>query len=160
MLKILFICHGNICRSPMAEFIFRDMIKKQHLQNQITAASAATSTEEIGNPVHYGTRKILENLGISPDGKRAVQMTRTDYQTYDFLIGMDDWNIRNMMRILKKDPEHKVRKLLDFSGNGRDIADPWYTGNFDETYRDIMEGLEGLMSYIQTTCLAEVDAQR
>lgn len=149
MIKVLFICHGNICRSPMAEFLFRDMVQKQHLQSKIQTASAATSREEIGNPVHYGTRKILKQLGISPEGKCARQMTREDYQTYDYLIGMDDWNIRNMMRILGSDPQKKVYKLLDFAGSGRDIADPWYTGNFDETYRDIMEGLNALFEKIK-----------
>lgn len=149
MIRVLFCCHGNICRSPMAEFLFRDMIRKQGLESQIQTASAATSREEIGNPVHYGTRKILKQLGISLDGKRARQMTREDYRIYDYLIGMDDWNIRNMMRILGSDPQKKVRKLLDFSGSGRDIADPWYTGNFDETYRDIMEGLNALLDEIK-----------
>lgn len=149
MIRVLMVCHGNICRSPMAEFLFRDIIKNKGLQNKIQTASAATSREEIGNPVHHGTRKILKQLGISTEGKRAVQMTREDYKNYDYLIGMDDWNIRNMMRILGRDPEKKVYKLLDFSGSGRDIADPWYTGNFDETYRDIVEGLEALITRIE-----------
>lgn len=148
MIRVLFCCHGNICRSPMAEFLFRDMVNKKNLQDKIQTASAATSREEIGNPVHYGTRKILKQLGILPEGKYARQMTRQDYKIYDYLIGMDDWNIRNMMRILGSDPQKKVYKLLDFSGSGRDIADPWYTGNFDETYRDIMEGLNALLEII------------
>lgn len=145
MIKVLFICHGNICRSPMAEFVFKDMVKKAGCSDQFYIASAATSTEEIGNPVHYGTRRKLKEFGISTEGKYAVQLRKSDYDRYDYLIGMDDWNIRNMMRILKSDPENKVCKLLDFTDHPRDIADPWYTGNFDKTYDDIKEGCEALL---------------
>lgn len=145
MIKVLFVCHGNICRSPMAEFVFKDMVKKAGSANQFYIASAATSTEEIGNPVHPGTRRKLKEFGISTEGKYAVQLRKSDYDRYDYLIGMDDWNIRNMMRILKSDPEKKVCKLLDFTDHPRDIADPWYTGNFDRTYDDIKEGCEALL---------------
>ncbi len=149
MKKILFICHGNICRSPMAEFLLKDRLTKGNYKNQYEVASAATSTEEIGNPVYPGTRRILQSLGIDSSGKRARQMTRADYKYYDYLIGMDSYNIRNMMRILGSDEEHKVYRLLDFSSHPRDIADPWYTDNFTLTYEDIMEGLDGLMDKLE-----------
>lgn len=148
MIKILFICHGNICRSPMAEFVMRDMVTKRGLGGQFYIASSATSREEIGNPVHPGTRKKLKELGISTAGKYAVQLKKKDYQEYDYLIGMDEWNIRNILRIVGSDPQGKVHKLLEFAGSGRDIADPWYTGNFELTYEDIREGCEGLLSHI------------
>ena len=145
MIKVLFICHGNICRSPMAEFLFKDIIKKRNLIDHFEGASAATSREELGNPVHPGTRRKLASVGISTAGKYARQMTKADYEKYDYLIGMDDWNIRNMLRIAGGDPDHKIRKLLSFAGSARDIADPWYTGNFDETYDDIIEGCEAFL---------------
>lgn len=145
MIKILFICHGNICRSPMAEFVMKDMVKKAGAEKDFSIASAATSTEEIGNPVHHGTRRKLKEFGISVDGKYAVQLRKDDYGKYDYLIGMDHMNIRNMLRILRDDPENKVCRLLDFTGHPRDIADPWYTGNFDVTYEDIREGCEALL---------------
>lgn len=149
MIRVLFCCHGNICRSPMAEFVFKDMVAKAGLSPSFEIASAATSREEIGNPVHPGTRKILEPLGISCRGKYAVQATKSDYAHYDYLIGMDSWNIRNMLRIFGSDPEHKVYKLLEFADRPDDVADPWYTGNFDVTYRDVLEGCEGLLKHIQ-----------
>ena len=149
MVKILFVCHGNICRSPMAEFVMKDLVKQVGRAAEFTIASAATSTEEIGNPVHRGTRAVLQELGISVSGKTAVQMTRRDYDKYDYLIGMDQWNIRNMMRILRGDPEHKVYRLLAFTDRpDDDIADPWYTGDFETTYRDIREGCIGLLKYL------------
>ena len=140
MIKILFVCHGNICRSPMAEFVFKDIIDHLHRSSQFQIASAATSTEEIGNPVHYGTRDLLRRKGISTAGKYARQMTRRDYQEYDYLIGMDQWNIRNMQRITGGDPDGKIFRLLDFTDHPRDIADPWYTGDFETTYADVLEG--------------------
>lgn len=145
MIKILFCCHGNICRSPMAEFIMKDMVRQAGLSEQFYIASAATSAEELGNPVHYGTRRKLEEYGISVKGKYAVQLQKSDYPRYDYLIGMEYRNIKNMMRILKSDPEGKVCRLLDFSEKPRDIADPWYTGNFDKTYDDILEGCQALL---------------
>ena len=148
MIKVLFICHGNICRSPMAEFLFKDMVKKRGIAEQFYIASAATSTEEIGNPVHRGTRNILNGLGISCQGKQAVQMTKADYIKYDYLIGMDHWNISNMTRIAGGDPEGKIIRLLDFTARPRDVADPWYTGDFNTTYRDIIEGLEAFLNRI------------
>lgn len=145
---ILMVCHGNICRSPMAEFVMKDLIEKKHLSEQFYVASAATSTEEIGNPVHYGTRNRLKKEGISSEGKYAVQLNKNDYGKYDYLIGMEQRNITNMMRILRSDPEGKVRRLLDFGSNPRDIADPWYTGNFDITYDDVLEGCVALLNHI------------
>lgn len=149
MIKILFICHGNICRSPMAEFLLKHMVKEKGMAGQFQIDSAATSTEEIGNPVHYGTRRKLAQYGISVAGKTAVRMQKRDYDFYDYLIGMDDANIRNMCRIAGGDPDHKICKLLEFAGSTRDIADPWYTGNFDETYDDILEGCEAFLEKLQ-----------
>ncbi|MDY3971454.1 MAG: low molecular weight protein-tyrosine-phosphatase [Clostridia bacterium] len=148
MIKILFVCHGNICRSPMAEFVMKDMVEKQGIAEDFYIASAATSTEEIGNGVHYGTRKKLAEFGISTDGKRAVQLKKSDYDKYDYIIGMDSWNMRNMKRMLPEDKDNKLHLLLDFSANPRDIADPWYTGDFDTTYDDILEGCTALMNKI------------
>ena len=148
MIKVLFVCHGNICRSPMAEFLFRDMIRKNGLQDKFTIASAATSREELGNPVHYGTVQKLKECGISAEGKYATLMTKKDYEKYDYLIGMEQRNVKNMLRILGSDPEQKVYRLLDFSESPRDIADPWYTGNFDRTYEDIYEGCQGLLEEV------------
>lgn len=149
MISILFVCHGNICRSPMAEFILKDMVRKKGVADNFYIASAATSTEEIGNPVHYGTRRKLAAYGISVAGKTAVQMKKRDYMAYDYLIGMDDANIRNMRRIAGGDPEGKIYKLLEFAGSSRDIADPWYTGNFDITYDDIVEGCEAFWGWLE-----------
>ena len=148
MIKILFICHGNICRSPMAEFVMKDMIQKRGLADQFHIASAATSMEEIGNPVHSGTRRKLAEHGIRTDGKRAVQLRRTDYEKYDYLIAMEQYNIRRMQSIVGKDPDNKICCLLDFSEHPRDIADPWYSGNFDVTYDDIVEGCEAMLQKI------------
>ena len=146
MIKILFVCHGNICRSPMAEFVMKDLVKREGIKAEIK--SAATSREEIGNTVHHGTRRKLAQFGISTDGKYAVQMTKADYDKFDYIIGMDEWNIRNILRIIGADPEEKVSKLLSFAGSGGDIADPWYTGNFDETYDDVLRGCTGLLKEI------------
>lgn len=154
MIKVLFVCHGNICRSPMAEFIFKDMVQKRGLSEQFYIASAATSTEEIwngvGNPVYPPAREELARHGLSCKGKRAVQITRQDYVKYDYILGMDSRNMRNMLRILKQDPEGKVKLLLDYSDESRDIADPWYTGNFAVTYADIVEGCEAFLDYLKT----------
>lgn len=149
MLKVLFVCHGNICRSPMAEFMFKDMVKKLHKEDCFEIASAATSREEIGNPVHYGTRNKLAQFGISVAGKYARQMTMQDYKNYDFILIMDRNNYRNTMRIIGEDSLNKVHLLLDYTARpGQSIADPWYTGDFDITYNDIKEGLEGFYNYL------------
>ena len=146
MHKILFICHGNICRSPMAEFLLKDIVNKRGLADAFEIASAATSREEIGNPVHYGTRNKLAQFGISVAGKHAVQGTKRDYEHYDLLLVMDSNNIRNLRRVIGEDTQNKVHLLLDYTERkGESIADPWYTGDFDVTYNDIMEGLAGLL---------------
>lgn len=149
MHKILFICHGNICRSPMAEFLLKDIVNKRGLADAFEIASASTSREEIGNPVHYGTRNKLAQLGISVAGKHAVQVTKHDYEHYDLLLVMDSNNIRNLRRVIGEDTQNKVHLLLDYTERkGKSIADPWYTGNFDVTYNDIMEGLAGLLEQL------------
>ncbi len=148
MIKIMFVCHGNICRSPMAEFVFLDMIKKRGLSNRILAASSATSTEEIGNDIHHGTRRILDKYGIEYRHREATQLTRSDYDKYDLFVGMDSYNIRNMLRIFGQDPDGKVIKLLDLTDRPGDVADPWYTGDFEATYRDVCEGCEALINKI------------
>lgn len=152
MVKILFVCHGNICRSPMAEFIFKDLVRKCGRAEEFEVASCATSREEIwngvGNPVYPPAREELAKHGIVCAGKRAVQLTKADYNHYDLLIGMDENNIRNMMRILGADPEGKVRKLMDYTGRGGDVADPWYSDRFDIAYRDIEEGCKALLEHL------------
>lgn len=153
MIKILFVCHGNICRSPMAEFLLKDMVKKKGIADQFYIQSAATSTEEIwngvGNPVHPGTRKKLGELGISCEGKCAVQLTKSDYKNYDYLICMDTLNLKNIVKICGPDKEKKVHRLLDFTEDKRDVADPWYTGDFNKTYGDIKKGLEAFLEYLK-----------
>ncbi|MBQ8526516.1 MAG: low molecular weight phosphotyrosine protein phosphatase [Clostridia bacterium] len=144
MIKVMFVCHGNICRSPMAEFVLKDMVKKLGRENEFLIASSATSTEEIGNPVHHGTRRKLSQYGISVEGKYAVRLTKRDYTEYDYIIAMDSYNIRNIQRISGADTGGKICRLLDFAGGG-DIADPWYTGNFDETYEDVLRGCRAFL---------------
>lgn len=148
MKNIMFVCHGNICRSPMAEFVFKDLLQKKRLEHQFTVASSATSREEIGHPVHPGTRKMLAQNGISCDGKTSLQFRKNDYDFYDIIVCMDAFNVRNLLRIIGTDPDEKVCKLLDFTGNSGDIADPWYTGDFDETYADVKAGCEGLLEHL------------
>lgn len=148
MVKILFICHGNICRSPMAEYVMKDLVHKSGYEDDFLIQSAATSTEEIGNHIHYGTRTKMREVGIPTDNRVAVQMRRSDYDKYDFIIGMDRWNYKNILRIVGEDSEGKVSLLLEFAGSTRDIADPWYTGNFDQTYEDVLEGCEALLHHI------------
>ncbi|MBE5962990.1 MAG: low molecular weight phosphotyrosine protein phosphatase [Lachnospiraceae bacterium] len=148
MIKVLFVCHGNICRSPMAEFVLKDMVKKRGMEELFLIASCATSTEEIGNDVHPGTKRKLASEGIKVQQRRAVQLRKSDYDTYDYLIAMDARNISNMRRIIGEDNKHKVSCLLDFTSHPRDIADPWYTGNFDITYQDIVEGCEAFLQHI------------
>ena len=149
MIKVLFICHGNICRSPMAEFVMKDLVKKAGLEKEYFIASAATSSEEIGNPVYPPARRRLAQAGISCDGKYAVQLTRSDYEKYDYLIGMEQINVKNIMRIIGEDSEKKVYRLLDFAKVHGDIADPWYSGDFDTTYEQVLEGCEGLLERLR-----------
>ena len=149
MIKILFICHGNICRSPMGEFIMKDLVKKAGLEEHFHIESAATSTEEIGNSVYPPARRKLAEHGISCTGKTARQLQKADYAHYDLLIGMDSANLRNMRRICGGDPEGKLSLLLDWTDRPGDVADPWYTGNFDATWRDVLEGCQRLLEQIR-----------
>lgn len=148
-IKILFICHGNICRSTMAESVMTYLVEKEGLADKFYINSAATSREEIGNGVHHGTVAKLKKEGIPVIPHRAVQMTLNDYEEYDYLIGMDTENIRNMQRISDGDPDEKIYKLLTFAGSGLDVADPWYTGDFEATYRDVLAGCKGLLECLK-----------
>lgn len=143
--KILFVCHGNICRSPMAEFVMKHLVEERGLQERFEIASAATSTEEIGNPVYPPARRKLAEHGIGCQGKTARQMTMEDYRYYDLIIVMDRSNVRNLRRLLGEDTEGKVHLLMDYTTRPGEVADPWYTGNFDATWRDVLEGCEGLL---------------
>ncbi len=150
MKKILFVCLGNICRSPMAEFVMKELVRRAGLEGAFQIDSAGTSDEEFGNPVHEGTRSKLRAEGIPCEsGKRARPMTRADYAAYDHLIGMEARNVRDMRRIAGGDPQGKISRLLDFAPRPRDIADPWYTGNFDDTYRNIDEGCRALLKKLR-----------
>ena len=149
MHKIMFVCHGNICRSPMAEFIMKDIVKKSGKEDEFYISSSATSTEEIwqgvGNPVYPPAKRELLKHGISCDGKRAVQLKAEDYEKYDLFLCMDSANVRNATRILRGDKDGKVKKLLSFVGEDRDVADPWYTGDFETTYQDVYSGIVALL---------------
>ncbi len=148
MIKVLFVCHGNICRSPMAEYLFKDMVKKNNLLDNFYIESCATSSEEIGNPVHYGTKRILNSLGIDSSKKRARRITKEDYDKFDYIILMDEENRWGLKYIIPSDPKNKIHTLLSYAGLNRDIKDPWYTGNFMETYNDIMLGLNAFYKYL------------
>lgn len=152
-LKVLFVCLGNICRSPMAEFVFKDIVNKKGLSNYFLIASAATSSEEIGNTIHIGTRKKLQQKGIKFTEHKATQLKSTDYEKYDYIIGMEKSNITNILKIVGQDVNNKIYKLLDFTNNPKDIADPWYTGNFDVTYEEIKLGCEAFLEY----CINKID---
>lgn len=149
MTKILFICHGNICRSPMAEFVMKHIVEEAGQKGLFEIASAATSTEELGNPVHPSTRRMLAEHGIDSAGKTARQLQKSDYTRYDYLVGMDSANIRNMLRICGEDTEGKIFRLLDFTDHPSDIADPWYTDDFEQTWRDVSRGCRALLEKIQ-----------
>ncbi len=148
MTGVLFVCHGNICRSPMAEFLFKDLVARRGLAERFHIESAATTTDEIGNAPHAGTRAILAREGVSCEGKRARQITRDDYERFDVIIGMDDANMRSMQRAFGGDPAGKLHKMMEFAGSERDVADPWYTGDFEATFRDVSDGCEGLLSWL------------
>ena len=149
MVRVLFCCHGNICRSTMSQFVLQDMVNKLGLSDMFYIDSRATSTEEIGNPPHRGTVRKMQEVGIPVLPHRATQITWSDYNGFDYIIGMDTWNIKNLNRMLKGDPEKKIYKFLTFVGSDRDIADPWYTGNFDVTYEDVVEGCEGFLEHLK-----------
>ena len=164
MIKVLFICHGNICRSPAAEFVLRELTREAGLEGEFEIASAATSTEEIGNPVYPPMRHVLYEHGIDCAGKAARQLRRADYEHYDLLIGMDEENLWNMRRLFHGDPQGKLRNLLDYAGRkGEAIADPWYTRDFEQTWIDVLEGCEALMEaltgtvFVDFTACAEID---
>ncbi len=148
MIKIMFVCHGNICRSPMAEFVFKDILKREGRESDFFVASSATSCEEIGNSVHHGTVRKLAQYGISCAGKRAVRLRKDDYDNYDLFIGMDSYNIVNMLKTFCDDSKNKVHTMLEFIGSKDDVADPWYTGDFDKTYDDIKKGCEALFKQL------------
>lgn len=149
MIKLLFICHGNICRSPMAEFVMKDLVEKAGLAEQFEIASAATSTEEIGNPVYPPARRKLAEHGISCAGKTARQLRKKDYDHYDYLIGMDQYNLRNMRRICGEDTEGKMSLLMEHVGVRRDVADPWYTDDFETTWQDVLKGCQALLEKLK-----------
>lgn len=146
--RILFVCHGNICRSPMAEFVLKDLAQKRGVADGLHIESAATTNEEIGNPVHPGTVRRLAEEGISCAGKHARRITAADYDAFDVIVGMDAENMADMMRTWKRDPAGKVHKMMEFAGEDRDVADPWYTGDFDQTYEDIHDGCVGLLGWL------------
>ena len=148
MIKILFVCHGNICRSPMAEFVMKEMVKNANLQERIYIESAATSTEELGNPVYPPARRIMAQHGIDCKNKTARQITRADYDNFDYIVAMDERNIRNMRYFFGNDPEHKVSLLLSWANENREVADPWYTGDFEATWRDVNLGCDALLKQI------------
>ncbi len=148
MHRILFVCHGNICRSPMAEFVCKDLVAKRGLANDFSIASAATTSDEIGSPVHAGTRRILQSLGISCDGKVARRISRDDYAAFDMIIGMDEANMRSLHSLFHHETQGKLYKLMEFAGTGNDVADPWYTGDFETTYDDVLAGCRGLLAYL------------
>lgn len=154
MIKIMFVCHGNICRSTMAEFVMRDMVARAGLGDRIAIASCATTNDEIGNDTHPGTQRVLDAHGIAHPRRAAMKLRTADYAEYDLFIGMDDENIRDMRRILKGDPQGKVHKLLEYSDGGdadsaRSVADPWFTGDFETTYEDVVRGCEALLAYMR-----------
>ena len=157
MKKVLFICHGNICRSPMAEYVFRDMVAKDGLTEKIGTASAATSNEEIGNPIYPPVRELLNSHGIKCDGKRARRIVASDYEEYDYLVAMDRNNLRNMRPVFWEDPKGKITLLLDHTDStntafhGRDVLDPWYTRDFEATWQDIQTGCRSLLEEIKKT---------
>ena len=149
MIKILFVCHGNICRSPMAEFVMKRMVKENNLSDEFEIASAATSTEELGNPVYPPARKIMAEHGISCAGKTSRQMTAEDYEYYDYIVAMDTNNLRNMRRFVGTDPQSKVSLLMEHTGTSRDVKDPWYTGDFEATWEDVNAGCRALLEKLK-----------
>ncbi|BAL83895.1 putative low molecular weight phosphotyrosine protein phosphatase [Selenomonas ruminantium subsp. lactilytica TAM6421] len=150
MKKILFVCHGNICRSTMAEFVMKELVRQAGLSDEIYVASAACRRDEIGSDTHYGTKAKLREEGIPFTPRKAVQITLDDYEKYDYIIGMDSENMRDLNRLTHGDPQRKICLLLELTGEDRDVADPWYTGNFDDTYTDVYKGCTALLEKIRT----------
>lgn len=151
-IKILFVCHGNICRSTMAQFVMQDLVNRYGYSEYFYIDSKATSTEELGNGPHRGTVRKMNEMGIPMASHRSTQIKPADYNNFDYIIGMDRWNYKNMIRVFGDDVDGKISLLLDFAGrDGEEIADPWYTHNFDETYDDVLEGCEGLIRYLRET---------
>ena len=148
MIKILFVCHGNICRSPMAEFVMKDMVRKAGLETRFVIESKAARRDELGNDTHYGTKAKLRQMGIPFAKRRATLLSKADYAAYDYLVAMDAENVHDMLRLFGGDPNGKIYKLLRFADEDRDVADPWYTGNFDETYEDVLKGCTALLRMI------------
>ena len=153
MVKVLFVCHGNICRSPMAEFVMKDLVKKAGMQDKFHIASAAVSCEELGNPVYPPARRELQSHGISCAGKTARQMTQADYERFDYLVCMDRSNLWRMEQICGGDPQCKMSRLLDHTACPGDVADPWYTGDFETTYNDLVEGCTNLLTFLNGNTL-------
>ena len=149
MIKIMFVCHGNICRSPMAEYMFKHLVESKGESDKFFIASSGTSSEEYGSPVHYGTKRILDRLNISCNGKRAVVLKAKDYDEYDYFIGMDNRNLINMQRIFGGDNKGKIKLLLSFAGENKDVSDPYWSGDFEETKRDVERGVNGLYEYLK-----------
>lgn len=149
MKRIMFVCHGNICRSPMAELVFRHLAEERGVAHKYAAASSATSTEELGNPIYPPARAELIKHGIDPSGKTAVQLERADARHYDIFVGMDAANLRNMRRILGEDAEGRIYKMMSFLGSDADVADPWYFGGFDATYRDVSRAAEAMLDALE-----------
>ena len=149
MVRILFVCHGNICRSPMAEFVMKDLVRRAGLENEIFVASAACRRDEIGADTYLGTREKLDEMGVPYEKRRAVQITLDDYEHYDLIVGMDEENMRDLQRLSKNDPKKKLHLLMEFAGEHRGVADPWYTGDFDATFRDVKLGCDAILRELQ-----------
>ena len=148
MIQILFVCHGNICRSPMAEFVMKDLVRKAGREEQFIIASKAARRDELGHDTHYGTKAKLRQMGVPFEKRKATLLSKSDYDAYDYLIAMDRENVSDMLRLFGGDPDKKIHMLLEFAGLKREVADPWYTGNFDETFEDVLMGCKGLMQML------------
>ena len=149
MIRILSVCHGNICRSPMAEFVMKDLVRKAGLGERLVIESRAARRDELGHDIHYGTKAKLRQVGVPFEKRRATLLQKPDYAAYDYLIAMDEENVRDMLCLFGGDPDKKIHTLLSFSGENREVTDPWYTGNFDETYEDVLKGCKGLLQFLE-----------
>lgn len=151
MINILFVCHGNICRSPMAEFVMKERVRKAGLEGAVYVESAAMHRDELGSDTHYGTKGVLDRCGVPYEPRAARLATKEDYERFDYLVGMDAYNMRDMRRLFKNDPEGKLSLLLDWTGANRDVADPWYTGDFEVTFNDVDAGCIALLEHLKRT---------